>query len=140
MGKKSTLSQRAARFGKAFGMAFQVTDDILDYTSSPEQSGKDIANDLQQGKATLPLLLACIEDPKVQFLVDRAVKHPDSDSDLYVEIVNRVLDSKSILRSLQEARRYTESALEDLETFEQGPALNALSDLTGFIVDRVEMP
>ncbi len=140
LGKKSTLSHRAAKFGKAFGMAFQVTDDILDYTSSPEQSGKDIANDLQQGKATLPLLLACIENPEVQTLVDRAVDNPEADSDLFVEIVNRVLDSKSIVRSLQEAQRYTDSAMEELEMFEKGPALNALSDLTEFIVNRVTLP
>lgn len=135
-----TLEQKASRFGKAFGMAFQVTDDIMDYTSSPEQSGKDLANDLQQGKATLPLLLACIEDPKVQTLVNKAVQNEDPGKDIYPEIVMRVLACKSISRSLQEARRYTESALEALDTFEPGPAQGVLSDLTKFIVDRVSLP
>lgn len=45
-------------FGKNFGMAFQIIDDVLDFTSTPEQSGKPTGNDLREGVYTLPLLLA----------------------------------------------------------------------------------
>ncbi len=133
-------AERAARFGKGFGMAFQVTDDILDYTAPPEQSGKDLANDLLQGKATLPLLLACIEDPSLQALVEQTAASGTPTPDVCRTIVGRVLASESIKRSLDEARRYADLATRELAGLPDGPATDVLADLANFVVDRVQLP
>ncbi len=134
------LTEKAARFGKAFGMAFQVTDDILDYTAPPEQSGKDLANDLLQGKATLPLLLSCLEDPHLQALVERTIESGTPDPEVCRSIVSKVLAGTSIGKSLEEAFRYAHNARRDLEAFPPGPAVDVLADLTDFVVDRVKLP
>jgi len=121
-------------------MAFQVTDDILDYTAPPEQSGKDLANDLLQGKATLPLLLACIEDPSLQGLVEQTAASGQPTSEVCRTIVTRVLASESVKRSLDEARRYADLATRELKGLAAGPAKDVLADLATFVVDRVVLP
>ena len=138
--KPGEQAERASRFGKSFGMAFQVTDDILDYTADPEHSGKDLANDLLQGKATLPLLLACIEDPTLQALVERTAESGTPTPETCQTIISRVLASESIGRSLEEARRYAAQAHRDLAVFDEGPAVQVLTALVDFVVDRVKLP
>jgi octaprenyl-diphosphate synthase len=135
--KREDLACRSAGFGLAFGMAFQVTDDILDYTSSPEQSGKDLANDLLQGKATLPLLLACREDSTLQKLVEKTAESGRPSAEACQQIMEKVLAGDSIGRSMTEANRYASQAKEELISFKNGPATDILADLTDFVVARV---
>ncbi len=51
-------AERLAEYGRCLGMAFQLIDDLLDYTGSDEEVGKPVLNDLREGKLTMPLLLA----------------------------------------------------------------------------------
>ena len=53
--------ENLARFGELIGMAYQITDDVLDYTATPERLGKPHGNDLAQGKQTLPFVYTCQE-------------------------------------------------------------------------------
>jgi octaprenyl-diphosphate synthase len=126
----------AADFGKAFGMAFQVTDDILDYTAPLEESGKDLANDLRQGKTTLPLLLACEQDEDLLSAVEVLSKREPADEECQ-QIVRRVLETSAISRALVKAGELVSSAKEHLRAFPDGPAVESLHELTVYIVDRV---
>ena len=49
---------RLAEYGRNAGLAFQLVDDLLDFTASPEQLGKPVLSDLKEGKVTLPLIFA----------------------------------------------------------------------------------
>jgi octaprenyl-diphosphate synthase len=133
-------ARRAAEFGKNFGMAFQIIDDVLDYTASPDQSGKDLANDLLQGKTTLPLLLACEEDAALLPLLEQvAAQGPDELS--CHTIVQRVLGTKAIARAQKAACSYSakaRSCLESLPGYPDSPTVNCLLALTQHIVDRTE--
>jgi octaprenyl-diphosphate synthase len=130
------LSEAAARFGQSFGMAFQIMDDVLDYDADPALSGKDLANDLLQGKATLPLLLACEEDPALLALVEQAAARGDPDPQRCREILQRVLATSAIDRARQAARGYADLAVGVLSELPAGPETGCLMALAGFIVDR----
>ena len=59
------LDQALGRYGRALGRAFQIVDDILDCTMGESTTGKSVGRDLQEGKLTLPVLLACESDPSL---------------------------------------------------------------------------
>jgi octaprenyl-diphosphate synthase len=59
------IEEALAEYGRNAGLAFQLVDDLLDFTASPEQLGKPVLSDLKEGKVTLPLIFAlCAEPPK----------------------------------------------------------------------------
>jgi octaprenyl-diphosphate synthase len=134
--KNGRLVESAADYGKTFGMAFQVTDDILDYTAPLEESGKDLANDLRQGKTTLPLLLACEQDRDLLNAVAVLSKQGPTEEKCQ-EIVRRVLETSAIERARDMAGELVGRAKESLAEFPDGPAVKSLRELTSYIVDRV---
>jgi octaprenyl-diphosphate synthase len=129
--------QQAAAFGDSFGMAFQIADDILDYTASQQESGKDLANDLMQGKVTLPLLCACEEDPSLLGLVEQATKDGPNESQCH-EILRRVLATNAIERSREQARQRVRQAIGCIHFLAEGPAKQCLIDLAHHVVNRTK--
>ncbi|NMB75265.1 MAG: polyprenyl synthetase family protein [Myxococcales bacterium] len=127
--------EAAAAFGLAFGMAFQIGDDILDCVADPAQSGKDLANDLVQGKITLPLLLACEEDAALLPRVEDAARHPDEEAAR--AILQSMFATRAIVRARQEVARYTDEAREYLLRLPATPEREALEALARFLVERV---
>ena len=129
-------TQAALKFGRAFGMAFQVTDDVMDYTATVEESGKDLANDLRQGKTTLPLLLACEEDKNLLKKVE-SLAAGDPDPEECCKIVKRVLATSGVAKAMEKASNYINDALDFLSTFPDRPAIGCLADLAQYIIQRV---
>ncbi|HUU01023.1 MAG TPA: polyprenyl synthetase family protein [Myxococcota bacterium] len=131
--------EAATELGRAFGMAFQITDDVLDYIAPPEQSGKDLANDLLQGKTTLPLLLACEEDAGLHPLIeDISARQPDEHECLMV--VERVLATKSLKRALDKATIYSRRAADQLKCFSASRYAESIGELLAFVTERVVLP
>jgi len=112
------------------------TDDILDYTAPLEESGKDLANDLRQGKTTLPLLLACEQDQTLLEAVTVLSKQGPTEEKCQ-EIVRRVLETPAIERARDLAGELVGRAKKFLAEFPDGPAVESLRELTSYIVDRV---
>lgn len=137
-GHAAPATGEAAEFGRLFGMAFQIADDVLDYTSSPAQSGKDLANDLQQGKMTLPLLLACEEDPDLLRVVEEVSARGPTDQEC-VMIVHRVLGTGAVRRALERAWSFVHASHTRLDGLAGGEAGACLSDLATYVVERVEL-
>lgn len=72
---KPPIEEAMARYGMHLGTAFQLVDDILDYSANPEQSGKQLGNDLKQGKITLPLIHALeIGNPSQNRLIQQVIR------------------------------------------------------------------
>ncbi len=131
--------EAATELGRAFGMAFQITDDVLDYIASPEQSGKDLANDLLQGKTTLPLLLACEEDAGLLSLIeDMSARKPGEHE--YLMVVERILATNSLKRALDKALIYTQRAADQLRCFAASRYAESIGELLGFVTERVVLP
>ena len=124
------------RFGEAVGMAFQIQDDILDYTRTAH-TGKPANNDLREGKITLPLL-AVLEradgDRRRELLAKLASCGRDEAA---VEYLQRIVENEGGLTAAAEVMRgYLAKATDMLAGYEACPARSALADLCLYIAER----
>lgn len=123
--------QRLAAFGERVGMAFQLIDDVLDYTG--EDTGKSLFIDLGEGKVTLPLVLAVGRDPQLWGPL-RQIYEGDQTP---VQAVSRaVIDSGACEETRRRAAELTRSALDALASVEQGPARKLLEEVARALVGR----
>jgi heptaprenyl diphosphate synthase/octaprenyl-diphosphate synthase len=117
-------------FGHAFGMAFQIVDDVLDLVSTADLMGKPVGNDIRQGVYTLPLLLA-MEAPGGdvirQRLVDRG--RDPLDGSIVEEIVGWIHTTGAIDQSLAMAREYNERAARALSVLEPNAVVDGMARL-----------
>jgi octaprenyl-diphosphate synthase len=124
-------------YGRGIGMAFQITDDVLDLTASEEVLGKPVASDLREGKATLAVIHAlehCTSEERSQIqtvLEQRAfngVTHQD-----ILAILSRY---ESISAANQEAAKFAQYAVVQLQNFPENDFKRALLWLPQFVVSR----
>jgi octaprenyl-diphosphate synthase len=120
-------------YGRAVGVAFQITDDVLDYTGRADVTGKQMGRDLAERKLTLPLLLACERAPGLR---DRLAERPPRDSEL-AELAALVVETGAPEAALNEARRRVGVGNAALEALPGSAHRDALVDLAGYLVDRV---
>jgi geranylgeranyl pyrophosphate synthase len=122
-------------FGYEIGMAFQIVDDILDFTGDPTAVGKPLGSDLLQGLVTLPAIYFSEdypEDPDVLLLSEGGW----SNQERMERLVHAIRQSDAIRRALREAETFVEHALEKLAPFHPSIERTALEELTHYIVDR----
>lgn len=138
LGKVSIEKEKAlAGFGMDTGIAFQLVDDCLDYTSRDEELGKTIGNDLREGKVTLPLIYTLKRSsPEERERVIKVIEAEElKDPQLrYVTGLIRKYDSIDYTISL--ARRFIENAKSSLEVFEPGPERSAMMAMADYVVER----
>jgi heptaprenyl diphosphate synthase component 2 len=131
-------SQRSAlhEYGRLLGLAFQIADDVLDYLGSVGEIGKPIGQDIAEGFATLPLMLAR-EDPDNASKLDRvlsgALKLSAQDAR---EVVEMVRGSHAPQQALERAREFAMAARKQLDAIDPGEARDALAALTDYVVTR----
>ena len=122
-------------FGYETGMAFQIADDILDFSGDQTAVGKPLGSDLLQGLVTLPAIYyaeANPEDSDVKLLAEGGWANQDR----MERLVNSIRQSDAIQKSMQEAEAFIKRAMEKLSLFHPGIERNALEDLARYIVDR----
>ena len=134
-GDKPELEEAMARYGRHLGTAFQLIDDVLDYSASPEQLGKNIGDDLAEGKPTLPLLYAMWEGNKEQARVIRdAIEHGGLDR--IKEISAAIESTGAITYTFALAEAEAIKAKEALRSLPRSAYLDALDTLASFAVHR----
>ncbi len=122
-------------FGYDIGMAFQIVDDILDFTGEQSTIGKPVGSDLRQGLFTLPALLyfeANPDDPDVVWIQAGNI----SSQARLDRLVSSIRSSGAIDQSLDEARRFVDCSLEILSSFPECEEKGALIELSNYIVNR----
>src|SRR5574341_1728333 len=102
-GKSTEDEQRLASYGLNLGLAFQIIDDLLDFTSSPERLGKPVMNDLREGKVTLPLVLALERAPQATNQIDAVLAERGFHSVTPEEILGLVRESGAVERTQSRA-------------------------------------
>ena len=129
--------QRLREFGLNLGIAFQLMDDLLDYTSSEAVFGKPVGKDLKEGKITLPLIhfVSELEKGDLEVLAERFSTQKASDGD-YEDLVRRVRTHGAIERVRSEASEYVTKAGEVLKTFPDSPFKQGLLELGGYLLTR----
>jgi octaprenyl-diphosphate synthase len=136
-GRGEEEEARLGSFGTNLGMAFQVIDDILDFTSSEEILGKPIGSDLREGKITLPLIYLLQQCTPEEAKKVARVLSDESYQAVPFSAIMELIERYGTLRTARErARRFAEEAKSQLEAFPESPYKDALRSLADFIVDR----
>lgn len=124
------------QYGYNLGMAFQIVDDVLDYSGSEASIGKPVGGDLRQGLITAPVLFYIASHPEdPDFSSFRMGKCVD-DEDHLQTIIQKIAASDAIKSSLDEARRFSDRAKESLSLFRDCPQKQALIEIADYIVKR----
>ncbi|AWP21041.1 putative decaprenyl-diphosphate synthase subunit 1 [Scophthalmus maximus] len=122
----------AFQYGKNVGIAFQLVDDVLDFTSGASHLGKPTAADLKLGLATGPVLFACEQFPELHSMIMRRFSS-DGDVDRAWEYV---LQSDGVQQTNFLARRYGQEAIRHISMLRPSPERDALIRLTEMVLTR----
>jgi octaprenyl-diphosphate synthase len=124
-----------ARYGLHLGIAYQLVDDVLDYDGSTNKIGKNIGDDLAEGKPTLPLIHAMRTGTATQLAVIRsAIEHGGRDH--IDDVIDAVESTGSITYTARAAAAEADSALEALTEIPPSPYRDALESLAEFSISR----
>jgi len=122
-------------YGMELGYAFQIADDLLDYTSDAGTLGKNIGDDLAEGKPTLPLIYALERaSPEQAQSLRHAIEHGGLDS--LERIIASIRDSGALERTGDRALRHAQAAREALATLPPSTHRDALATLADYSVQR----
>lgn len=126
-----------SRFGERLGMAFQVADDLLDYTEQQEMTGKPSGLDLKEHKVTLPLIAALREMPaSARARVDALFASAEPEEEAIAEVVTIVREHGGLEYARRRADQYSREAEEALAELPEGPSKSSLLDAIGYVVER----
>jgi octaprenyl-diphosphate synthase len=126
-----------AQFGRHLGMAFQIADDMLDYTQTEEVLGKPAGQDLREHKVTLPLIAALGEmSGPARREVEAFFADPEPSDDGIANVIGLVLKHGGLDYALGKAQDFGEQAREALGAVPAGPATDALRLAIEYVVDR----
>lgn len=131
-------AQRAMHdFGHNLGMAFQVTDDILDYTGDQAALGKTVGDDFREGKLTAPVILAMMDaHAEERAFWTRTMGERDQSADDLAQAIAILHRHNALERGMDMARDYAKKAEQALLQAKDGPLRSALLDVSNFTVDR----
>lgn len=135
-GQDSSMADAMEHYGRSLGLAFQLTDDALDYGGRTAKLGKNVGDDFREGKLTLPVVLARAgADAEEEAFWRRVMGGVQGDGD-FEQALAILRRHDGIGRTLATARTFTEQAVLSLQAAPAGPMRDALVDLAAFLVER----
>jgi heptaprenyl diphosphate synthase len=135
-GAGDEVAARISAYGEKFGVAFQISDDLLDIASESEASGKTPGTDLREGVRTLPVLLALRGTDPEGARLRELLSGPLVDDDLHAEALGLLRTSPAMVEARAELVRWAEDARSELASLPAGPMTDALSQMCDVVVDR----
>ena len=134
-GADAATAQALYDYGMALGHAFQIADDVLDYSADAADLGKNLGDDLAEGKATLPLIHAIAHsDPDTAQRLRTIIEHGDGSA--MPEVLAAIHATGGLEYSRRRAMDYAASATAALAGLPDSPALDALRGLARYAVER----
>ena len=129
------VEQHCADYGQALGTAFQVIDDVLDYDGDVSEMGKNLGDDLREGKVTLPLIIAMRRGTDAErATIRRAIETGDIGQ--MAQIIAIVQHTGALQATRDAAAAEAQRALDALQTVPQNPYSNALEQLASQLLAR----
>src|SRR6185312_15854878 len=135
-GVEPSLVEALTAFGEEVGVAFQISDDLLDIVSQGGASGKSPGTDLREGIATLPALFALAGDDPAEARLRELVAAPISDDADHAEALELLRSSRSLARANEVLAQYADRARARLAEVPDGDVRDALSALCDYVVTR----
>jgi len=120
-------------FGTSLGLAFQITDDVLDLVGDEEDFGKIVGRDLAEGMATLPMIYAAERRPELAQRIAKRDKEPNE----VLELLRLIRATDGVARARARALSLHDDAARALERLPAGAERDALGELADFVVRRV---
>lgn len=134
-GAGKTEAFHLSQFGRRFGVAFQIMDDVFDFVRPEELSGKAAGKDLEQGRVTLPLIYA-LPELRADHPAHRIMRRQPFTPEELHETVRDVVASDGMLRAYSKARKIGLEAVDFLGEFPQSPYRDALIAMAHYVIDR----
>lgn len=129
--------EKLRRFGMLLGMAFQVADDVLDYTETENVTGKPGGLDLKEHKITLPLIAAIPRmNGRDRRLVEQLMREPSPSDDLVERVIGVVAANGGVETARERALSLAREAERELEGIPASPARESLQHCISYVVDR----
>ncbi|ACC80496.1 solanesyl diphosphate synthase [Nostoc punctiforme] len=120
-------------YGRHFGIAFQIVDDILDFTSTTDTLGKPVGSDLKSGNLTAPVLFALAEKPSLEVLIDREFAQ-EGDLEQALALIQ---DSQGIHKARELAAHHAKLAIEHLAVLPPSESHQALINIAEYTLSRL---
>ena len=129
------VEQALVAYGRHLGLAFQLVDDALDYAAKPEELGKNIGDDLAEGKPTLPLIYAmCHGSAAERHMIREAIETGGTQNLKSIQIA--IESSGGMRYTMSRARAEADAAASALDVLPPSPFRDGLTGLAQFAVDR----
>jgi octaprenyl-diphosphate synthase len=136
-GADDALAARLGEFAWNLGMAFQLIDDILDFTSRENILGKPVGNDLAEGKVTLPLLYALTETTREETrAIENVLKDRNYQRTPFSQVLDIIEKYNGVERAQERANVFTERARTIIHEFPDSPYRKAMLTITDLITKR----
>ncbi|MGI8992490.1 MAG: polyprenyl synthetase family protein [Bryobacteraceae bacterium] len=136
-GADSNAEEKLGDYAWNLGMAFQLIDDMLDFTARAKVLGKPVGGDLKEGKVTLPLVYALENAPaEERRQVETVLRERNYDAVPFLKILSMVEKRGGIERVQERAQHFTEKARQIIAEFPESPWQRALHAITDLIVER----
>lgn len=133
-GVDASQEHAMAAYGRHLGTAFQLIDDVLDYTGDVESLGKNVGDDLREGKPTLPLIRVMeVGTPEQAQLIKSAIETGDAD---FTAVAQAIKQTDALAYTRQAAEAEAELAYQALQVIPEGPYKHSLLQLCQFSVSR----
>ncbi|MBE9198412.1 MULTISPECIES: solanesyl diphosphate synthase [unclassified Nodularia (in: cyanobacteria)] len=120
-------------YGRHVGLAFQIVDDILDFTSTTDTLGKPVGSDLKSGNLTAPVLFALAEKPDLEALIERKF---DQEGDLE-QALDLIEDSQGIQQARELAAYHAKLAVDHLQVIAPSESRKALINIADYVLSRL---
>jgi octaprenyl-diphosphate synthase len=136
-GAGPAFQERLGEYAWNLGMAFQLVDDVLDFTSRETTLGKPVGGDLREGKVTLPLVYALeCATPQERRLVENILRQRSYDETPFSQILALLKKYRGIERVKERAQTFTDKARQIIAEFPDSPYQRALMAVTDLITER----
>ncbi|TDR18412.1 polyprenyl synthetase family protein [Marinicella litoralis] len=133
--KDKAAIEQLGQFGMNLGTAFQIADDVLDYTADDQSLGKNLGDDFREGKLTLPLIYLLKNGSSFeQKMVQQAIENPEKTD--FSSIRTMVVQSDAIKYTLKQAQVLSDKAIKALKDMDNSPAKEALCFLCDYAWKR----
>jgi octaprenyl-diphosphate synthase len=136
-GADEAIEARLGEFSWNLGIAFQLVDDVLDFTAHEKVLGKPVGSDLREGKITLPLIYALERaTPEERQQVASVLEEGNYERVPFAKILSLIERNRGFERVRERAQSFTDKARTIIHEFPESPSQRAMAALTDLVTDR----